>query len=158
MDWGLCTNIRFTTVKPPLLANSGNLGQCRFPPTASHNWDNNKIHNVVHRGTRLSEQHTDLLSCYCTKQDLSHTSRYADKSSPEIDQIYIRMPTACLSFRSVVYAWSLPKATSTTVVIKICTICGQPAIDDLQQTRNKLPCVLQLQSSQLQITNAALWQ
>ena len=63
-----------------------------------------------------------------------------------------------LSFRSVVYAWPLPKATSTTIVIKICTTCGQPAIDDLQQTRNKLPCVLQLQSSQLQVTDAALWQ
>ena len=63
-----------------------------------------------------------------------------------------------LSFRSVVYAWPLPKVTSTTIVIKICTTCGQPAIDDLQQTRNKLPCVLQLQSSQLQVTDAALWQ
>ena len=48
---------------------------------------------------------------------------------------------------SAVYAWPLPEATSTTVVIEICTACGQPAVDDLyRQTRNKLPCVLQLQS------------
>ena len=47
---------------------------------------------------------------------------------------------------SAVYAWPLPEATSTTVVIEICTACGQPAVDDLyRQTRNKLPCVLQLQ-------------
>ena len=48
---------------------------------------------------------------------------------------------------SAVYAWPLPEATSTTVVIEICTACGQPAVDDLyRQTRNKMPCVLQLQS------------
>ena len=28
---------------------------------------------IYHRGASLSEQHTDLL---CTKQDLSHTSRF----------------------------------------------------------------------------------
>ena len=45
------------------------------------------IHNtntsvmIYHRGASLSEQHTDLLR---TKQDLSHTSRYVDESSPEI--------------------------------------------------------------------------
>ena len=39
-----------------------------------------------------------------------------------------------------------------------CTACGQAAVDDLQQTTSKLPCVLQLQSSQLQVTGAALWQ
>ena len=36
---------------------------------------------IYHRGASLSEQHTDLLR---TKQDLSHTSRYVDESSPEI--------------------------------------------------------------------------
>ena len=35
------------------------------------------------RGASLSEQHTDLLICHCTKRDLSLTSRYVDKSSPE---------------------------------------------------------------------------
>ena len=35
------------------------------------------------RGVSLSEQHTDLLICHCTKRDLSLTSRYVDKSSPE---------------------------------------------------------------------------
>ena len=34
---------------------------------------------------------------------------------------------------------------------RICTACGQPAVG------SKLPCVLQLQSSQLQVTDAALW-
>ena len=28
---------------------------------------------IYHRGASLSEQHTDLLICHCTKQDLSHT-------------------------------------------------------------------------------------
>ena len=35
--------------------------------------------------------HTDLL---CTKQDLSHTSRFVDESSPKIARYCIRMPTA----------------------------------------------------------------
>ena len=35
---------------------------------------------IYHRGASLSEQHNDLL---CTKQDLSHTSRYVDQSSPD---------------------------------------------------------------------------
>ena len=46
---------------------------------------------IYHCGTSLSEQHTDLL---CTKQDLSHTSRYVDESSPEIARYCICMPTA----------------------------------------------------------------
>ena len=35
---------------------------------------------IYHRGASLSEQQNDLL---CTKQDLSHTSRYVDESSPD---------------------------------------------------------------------------
>ena len=31
---------------------------------------------IIIAGVSLSEQHTDLLFCHCTKQDLSHTSRY----------------------------------------------------------------------------------
>ena len=46
---------------------------------------------IYHRGSSLSEQHTDLL---CTKQDLSHTSRFVDESSPKIARYCIRMPTA----------------------------------------------------------------
>ena len=46
---------------------------------------------IYHRGASLSEQHTDLL---CTKQDLSHTSRYVDESSPEIAKYRICMLTA----------------------------------------------------------------
>ena len=51
---------------------------------------------IYHCGASLSEQHTDLLICHCTKQDLSHTStcRYVEKSSPEIARYCIRMPTA----------------------------------------------------------------
>ena len=38
---------------------------------------------IYHQRASLSEQHTDLLIiCHCTKQDLSQTSRYVDKSSP----------------------------------------------------------------------------
>ena len=46
---------------------------------------------IYHRGANLSEQNTDLLG---TNQDLSHTSRYVDESSPEIVRYRIRMPTA----------------------------------------------------------------
>ena len=31
---------------------------------------------IIIAGASLSEQHTDLLICHCTKQDLSRTSRY----------------------------------------------------------------------------------
>ena len=54
-------------------------------------------------------------------------------------------------FISAVYAWLLLEATSTTVVT--CIACWQPAVVDL---RSKLPCVLQLHSSQLQVTDTAL--
>ena len=53
---------------------------------------------IYHRGASLSEQHTDLL---CTKQDLSHTSRYVDESSLEIARYHIRMPTARTATLSV---------------------------------------------------------
>ena len=53
---------------------------------------------IYHCGASLSEQHTDLL---CTKQDLSHTSRYVDESSPEIARYRIRMPTARTATLSV---------------------------------------------------------
>ena len=46
---------------------------------------------IYRRGASLTEQHTDLL---CTKQDLSHTSRFVDESSPKIARYCIRMPTA----------------------------------------------------------------
>ena len=53
---------------------------------------------IYHRRASLSEQHTDLL---CTKQDLSHTSRYVDESSPEIARYRICMPTARTATLSV---------------------------------------------------------
>ena len=34
------------------------------------------IFMIIITGASLSEQHTDLLICHCTKQDSSHTSRY----------------------------------------------------------------------------------
>jgi len=51
---------------------------------------------IYYRGASLSKQHTDLLICHCTKQDLSHpsTCRYVEKSSPEIARYCIRMATA----------------------------------------------------------------
>ena len=33
-------------------------------------------------------------------------------------------------FISAVYAWPLPETISTTVVIELCTACGQPAVDE----------------------------
>ena len=112
---------------------------------------------IYHRGASLSEQHNEFLIClicHCTKQGLSRTSRYVNKSSPEIARYLIRMPTAraqllsvwlhmhklsftlkslteFLMFISAVYAWPLPGATSITVMIETCTACGQPAVDDL---------------------------
>ena len=98
---------------------------------------------IYHCGVSLSEQHTDLLICHCTKQDLSHTSRYVDKSSPKIARYHIHMPTAraatvsvatyaetklytevmtwaeFLTFISAVYAWPLPEAISTIVLMEI---------------------------------------
>ena len=61
---------------------------------------NSKTTSVMinHRGASLSEQHNDLL---CTKQDLSHTSRYVDESSPEIARYCISMPTARTATLSV---------------------------------------------------------
>jgi len=60
---------------------------------------------IYHRGASLSEQHTDLLICHCTKQDLSHTGRYVDKSSPEIARYRICMPTArAATFSVATYA------------------------------------------------------
>ena len=56
---------------------------------------------IHHRGASLSEQHTDLQICHCTKQDLSRTSRYVVKSSPEIARYRIRMPTARAATLSV---------------------------------------------------------
>ena len=53
---------------------------------------------IYHRRTSLSEQHTDLL---CTQQDLSHTSRFVDESSPKIARCRIRMPTARTATLSV---------------------------------------------------------
>ena len=56
---------------------------------------------IYHRRASLSKQHTDLLICHCTKQDLSHTSRYDEKSSPEKSRYCIRMPTARAATLSV---------------------------------------------------------
>ena len=48
---------------------------------------------IYHRRASLTEQHTYLLICHCTKQDVSRTSRHVNKSSPEIARYCIRMPT-----------------------------------------------------------------
>ena len=49
---------------------------------------------ISHRGASLSEQNTDLPIGHCTKQDLSCTSTYADKSSPQIARYRMPIPTA----------------------------------------------------------------
>ena len=46
---------------------------------------------IHHCGASLS---ADLLICHCTKQDLSRTSIYVNKSSPEIARYCICMSTA----------------------------------------------------------------
>jgi len=57
---------------------------------------------IYHLGACLSKHYTDFLICHCTKQDLSRTSRYFDKSQPsEIDRYRIRMPTARIASVSV---------------------------------------------------------
>ena len=82
-----------------------------------HNQQSTTSVMIYHRRASLSEQDTDLLICHCTKQDLSHTSKHVEKSSPEIPRYYIRMPTDATTL-------------ITTIVIEICTACGQPAVDD----------------------------
>ena len=47
----------------------------------STSWTNNSNQfttsvMIIIAGASLSEQHTDILICHCTKQDLSRTSRY----------------------------------------------------------------------------------
>ena len=55
---------------------------------------------LYHLGASLSKQHTDLLICHYTKQDLSRTSRY-------LGITYIRKPTARTATVSVAtYAWT----------------------------------------------------
>ena len=80
-------------------------GKCTMPLTnINSDWMSNTVSGLCtsvmfyHRGASLSEQHTDLL---CTKQDLSHTSRYVDESSPEVARYRIRMPTARTATLSV---------------------------------------------------------
>ena len=117
---------------------------------------------IYHRGTSLSEQHTDLLIFHCTKQDLSCTNRYVDKIFTRDSQVlhmyvnsqgsycqcgYIYINKAFtqkswaefLTFIIAIYAFPLPEATSTTVMIKICTACWQPAVDDLY-SKQRVTC------------------
>ena len=56
---------------------------------------------IYHREASLSKQHADLPIGHCTKQGLSRTSRYADKSSPEIARYRIPMQTARAATLSV---------------------------------------------------------
>ena len=48
---------------------------------------------IHHRRASLSEQHNDL---FCTKRDLSHTSRYVDESSPDSQVSHMYARTAIL--------------------------------------------------------------
>ena len=67
-------------------------------PSELHAWIYTSVMIHHRHGASLSEQHNDLL---CTKQDLSHTSRYVDESSPEIARYRKRMPTARTATLSV---------------------------------------------------------
>ena len=55
---------------------------------------------------------------------------------------------------SVVYVWSIPELTSTTILNLHC--CEQPATGCPYSCT--FPYVLLAQSSQFQVANAALWQ
>ena len=80
---------------------------------------------IYHQRASLSEQHTDLLIiCHCTKQDLSQTSRYVDKSSLAGIGYVCQQPGQLLSVRKLsltlkswleVNFWCcpLPEMTST---------------------------------------------
>ena len=121
---------------------------------------------IIIAGASLSKQHTDLLICHCTKQDLSRTSRYLgityDKPTARTatdsvstyarTKLYTKVISCISDVISAVYAdGPLSEVTSTTVVIEFVLPVG-----NLPSIRSKLRCVLQLQSSQLQVTNAAL--
>ena len=73
------------------------------------------MHKYISR-YHISQQPGQLLSVWLHMHELSFTQ----KSWAEF-----------LTFVSAVHAWPLPEATSTTVEIKICTVCGQLAIDEL---------------------------
>ena len=121
---------------------------------------------IIITGASLSEQHTDLLICHCTKQDLSRTSRYLgityDKPTARTatgsvstyarTKLYTKVISCISDIINAVYAdGPLPEVTSTTVMIEFVLPVG-----NLPSIGSKLRCVLQLQSSQLQVTNAAL--
>ena len=87
--------------------------------------------------------------CHCL---LKFDDAYVDKSSLDVARYHICQQPGQLALGSSmaphawvkhymswisgvydgadVYAWSLPEATSTTVVPEICTACEQPAVDD----------------------------
>ena len=74
---------------------------------------------IHHRGANLSEQHNDLL---CTKQDLSHTSRYVHESSPDsqVSHTYARTvasyPGSCVGREK--RAWYRPFAHALNYKLK----------------------------------------
>ena len=113
-----------------------NLSSRGEPERAAHWLTSLSLHItgiVTHKQISISQQPGQLLSVRLHMHEQSFTL----KSRAEF-----------VTFISAVYAFPLPEATSTTIVIEICTACGQPTVNDLhRQIRNKLSCVLQLQSS-----------
>ena len=107
----------------------------------------------------LSEQHTDLLICHSTKQDLSHTSRYLGIAGQQPGQLQkhelsftLKSWAEFLTFICAVLCVSLnPRQSWLKFVLPVATYHRWSVAN-----RSKLPCVLQLQLSQLQVTDAAL--
>ena len=111
-------------------------------PNLNSNWITSVM--IYHRGASLSEQHTDLLICHCIKQNLSRTSRYLGityKPTARTATVsmatyaWTKLYTKVMSWISDIYkcrlCMPLPEVTLTTVVIEICTACGQAAVDEL---------------------------
>ena len=103
---------------------------------------------IYHCWASLSELHTDLIICLCTKQDLSHTSRYLDKSSPGIAYV-------CQQLGQLLSVWLHMDKLSFTVKSRhelnfVLPVGNLP----LMICNKQGVCVLQLQPSQSQVTNA----
>ena len=79
---------------------------------------------IIIAGASLSKQHTDLLICHKSRICHSQVDHKANSQDSYCQCGYISMNTKVISYISdvytisAVYAWPLPEATSTTVVIE----------------------------------------
>ena len=64
---------------------------------------------IYHCEVSLSKQHTDLLICHCTKQDLSHTSRY----------VFIILKFKC-AYLKIYGKWLVHAGTQANIHTHVC--------------------------------------